>query len=54
MEVTLLLKNGYKFRGLVLKETEKELIIDEIKLGKTTVDKSCIAARSERGADSEQ
>lgn len=46
MRTILILKNGYKFSGTILEETETMLIIDEIKLGKTTVDKGSISVRS--------
>lgn len=47
MRATVVLKNGFRFRGKILEETETELILDDIKLGKTTLNKSSIAARSD-------
>ena len=54
MRTKLILKNGYKLQGSVLEETEAKLVLDEIKLGRTTVDKSSIAARSDGGISKEQ
>ena len=47
MRIFIVLKNGFRFQGNVLSETETELVLDEIRLGKTTVNKSSIAARSD-------
>ena len=54
MRTKLILKNGYKLQGNVLEETESKLFIDEIKLGRTTVDKSSIAVRSDGGVSDSQ
>lgn len=45
----MILKNGYRFQGEILEETATELVINEIKLGRTTVNKSAIGARSDGG-----
>jgi len=50
MQVTLILKNGYRFTGRLLEENENTITIDDRKLGKTTVDKASIAAKSEEEA----
>jgi hypothetical protein len=49
MRTVVVLKNGFRFQGTVLSETETELILDEVKLGRTTVAKSAIAVRSGGG-----
>jgi len=54
MRCFLILRNGYKLQGRVLHESASELIIDEIKLGKTTIDKTSIAVRSDRECDDER
>lgn len=51
MRTTLILKNGYKFSGTILEENETELIIDEIRLGKTTINKASISVRSDQEAE---
>ena len=48
MKTVLILKNGYKFSGTILKETQTTLILNETKLGKTTIDKSSISVRSDQ------
>jgi len=48
MNTTIILKNGYRFRGTILEETETTLIINETKLGKTTIDKGSISVRSDQ------
>ena len=53
MQTTLILKNGYKFSGTILEENQTELIIDDIKLGRTTVDKGSISARSDKEGGNE-
>ena len=50
MKIQLILKNGFRFQGTLLSETDSTLIIDEMKLGKTTIDKTSIIARSEVNA----
>jgi len=47
MRTKLILKNGYRLQGNILEETETKIVISEIKLGRTIVDKSSIAARSD-------
>ena len=49
MEVTLMLKNGYRFRGKILEETETHLIINDVKDGKTSISKDMIAVRTNNG-----
>jgi len=46
MKIVLILKNGYRFTGQILEETENKLIINDIKLGRMEIDKASIAARS--------
>lgn len=46
MKTFIVLKNGFRFQGDVISETDTELVLDEVKLGKTTVNKSAIIARS--------
>jgi len=48
MRTTLILKNGYRFQGTIIEETDAELVLNECKLGHTVVNKSSIAARSDR------
>ena len=51
----IILKNGFRFQGKLLKETDTEIILDEVKNGKMVFDKAGIIARnigdemSERG-----
>jgi len=47
MKVMLVLKNGFRYSGKLLEETETQIIIADIKLGKTTIEKDSLAARSE-------
>ena len=47
MRTQLILKNGYKLQGNVLEETETKLVLDEIRLGRSVIDKSSIAVRSD-------
>ncbi|HIH09448.1 MAG TPA: hypothetical protein HA254_02150 [Candidatus Diapherotrites archaeon] len=46
MQVTLILKNGFRFRGRLLRETDSEIVLDEIKNGRMIFDKSGIIARN--------
>lgn len=48
MKTTLVLKNGFTFRGTIISETDAKLFIDEIKLGITEIDKTSIAARADK------
>ena len=50
MRTKLILKNGYRLQGSILEENEAKLVLNEIKLGKTVVDKSSIAVRSDANA----
>ncbi len=47
MQVTLILKNGYRFTGELLQENENSVTINDRKIGKTIIDKASIAARNE-------
>ncbi len=49
MTTTVILKNGFRFQGKVIEETDSSLVLDEIKLGHTVIDKASIAVRSEMG-----
>lgn len=51
MRVMLILKNGFRFQGKLLKETNSELVLDEIKNGKMIFDKASIMARNFRDDD---
>jgi len=51
MQVMLILKNGFRFQGRLLKETKSELVLDEIKNGKMIFDKSSIMARNMKDDD---
>jgi len=46
-KLILVLKNGYRFSGQLLQETETEIIIQDIKAGRTTIAKESISAKSE-------
>jgi len=54
MQVTLMLKNGYRFRGTILEETETHLIINDVKDGRTAISKDMIAVRTENGGGSHE
>ena len=47
MKLIIVLKNGYRFSGTLIEENEKELIIQDIKVGRTTITKESISAKSE-------
>jgi len=47
MRVQLVLNNGFRFQGKIVEENDSHLILDEVRLGKTTISKSAIVARSE-------
>lgn len=51
MRTTVILKNGYRFRGKILEETDTILILDEIRLGHTTINKASISVRSDGGGE---
>lgn len=51
IRTTLILKNGYRFTGQIVEETETTLIINEVKLGRTEIDKGSISARSDQEAE---
>jgi len=53
MRTTLVLKNGYRFRDTILDENSEELVLNDCKLGRTIVNKSSIAARSDEVAGNE-
>jgi len=49
MQTMIILKNNYKFSGKILEENATHIIIDEVKLGRTTICKSSISVRSDGG-----
>jgi len=42
----IILKNGFRFQGKLLKETDTEIILDEVKNGRMIFDKAGIIARN--------
>lgn len=47
MRVQLVLSNGFRFQGTIVEENDTQLVLDEVRLGKTTISKSVIVVRSE-------
>lgn len=49
MTTTVILNNGFRYRGRVVEENDSSLVLDEVKLGLTTISKQSIIVRSDRG-----
>lgn len=47
MRVQLVLNNGFRFQGRIVEENDTQLVLDEVRLGKTIINKSAIVVRSE-------
>ena len=48
MNTMVVLKNGFRFQGKIIHETESEIVLDEIKNGEIVIDKASIVARTYR------
>jgi RNase P/RNase MRP subunit p29 len=48
MTTTVILNNGFRYRGRVVEENDSSLVLDEVKLGLTTISKQSIIVRSDR------
>jgi hypothetical protein len=46
MTTIVVLRNGFRFQGKLLRESDSELVLDEIKNGKMVIEKESIVARS--------